>query len=51
MISKENTRVYITIPKIIYIKLKEEAEYEGRSISNLACKIIKDYYEEKEKKE
>lgn len=48
MIKKENTRIYVTISKKIHKKLKDEAEYEGRSISNMAATIIKNYYESKD---
>ncbi|RXI57268.1 hypothetical protein DP122_00360 [Clostridium tetani] len=49
MIKKENTRIYVTISKKLHSKLKNEAEYEGRSVSNMAATIIKKYYKEKEK--
>lgn len=48
MIKKENTRIYVTISKKIHKKLKAEAEYEGRSVSNMAATIIKKYYKEKD---
>ena len=41
-----NKRIQVTIPKKIFNQLKFDAEYEGRSISNLVAKIIKDYYKE-----
>lgn len=48
LIKKENTRIYVTISKKLHNKLKDEAEYEGRSISNMAATIIKKYYKEKD---
>ena len=45
-VSKDNKRIQVTIPKKIFNQLKFDAEYEGRSISNLVAKIIKDYYKE-----
>lgn len=44
VIKNENTRITVTVPKNLYKMLKEDAEYEDRSISNLALKILKDYY-------
>ncbi|GAB6150733.1 ribbon-helix-helix domain-containing protein [Clostridium massiliodielmoense] len=44
MIKKENTRIQITISKKLKEKLKEKAEYEGRTVSNMAAKIILDYF-------
>lgn len=46
LIKKENTRIQITIPKKIHQALKDLAEYEGRTISNMAAKIILDYFKE-----
>lgn len=46
LIKKENTRIQITIPKKIQEKLKDLAEYEGRTVSNMAAKIILDYFKE-----
>nr|WP_229241395.1 hypothetical protein [Clostridium haemolyticum] len=46
MIKKENTRIQITIPKKIHQALKDLAEYEGRTVSNMAAKIILDYFKE-----
>lgn len=48
MIDKDkNVRINVTIPKEMHEKLKKEAEYEGRSISNMAAAIIKLYYQPK----
>ncbi|MBE1306145.1 hypothetical protein G4W71_19320 [Clostridium botulinum] len=46
MIKKENTRINITISKKLHEKLKEKAEYEGRSTANMAAQIIKDYFKD-----
>ncbi|WP_080370760.1 ribbon-helix-helix domain-containing protein [Clostridium botulinum] len=46
MIKKENTRIQVTIPKTIHEKLKDLAEYEGRTVSNMAAKILLDYFKE-----
>ncbi|WP_307869113.1 ribbon-helix-helix domain-containing protein [Clostridium botulinum] len=46
MIKKENTRINITISKKLHKKLKEKAEYEGRSTANMAAQIIKDYFKD-----
>ncbi|RXI70528.1 ribbon-helix-helix domain-containing protein [Clostridium tetani] len=43
MISKKNTRIKVTVSKKLNAKLKEIAEYEGRSVSNLVLHIIKEY--------
>ena len=42
-VSKDNTRVSITVSKKDYELLKRLSEEDGRSISNLVGKIIKDY--------
>lgn len=44
MIKNENTRISVTLPRELHEKLLNEAEYEGRSVSNLVLKIIKSYY-------
>ncbi|WP_043920882.1 ribbon-helix-helix domain-containing protein [Clostridium botulinum] len=44
MIKKENTRIQVTIPKKIKQQLKDLAEYEGRTVSNMASKILLDYF-------
>lgn len=44
MIKKENIKISSIIPRIVYKKLVEEAEYEDRSISNMVCKILKERY-------
>lgn len=49
MISKDNTRIAITIPKELLAQLKDEAEYQGRSVSNLVSWIIKNYFKAKGK--
>ena len=45
-ISIDNKRIQVTIPKKIFNQLKFDVEYEGKSISNLVAKIIKDHYKE-----
>lgn len=47
MIKKENIRINVTLPRELYKKLKEDAEYEARSVGNMAAVIIKNYYEKK----
>lgn len=44
MIKKENIKISSIIPRVVYKKLVEEAEYEDRSISNMVCKILKERY-------
>jgi len=52
MIKKENIRIQVVMSKKLYTKLKDDAEFEGRTISNLSAKIIADYYKyEKEVEE
>ena len=50
MIKNENTRITITLPKKTLKKLKNEAEYDGRSVSNLVLKIINEHYKIKNDK-
>lgn len=49
VVKKENKRINVTLSKKIHDLLKGEAEYEGRSVGNMAAKIIKDYYRNKGK--
>lgn len=51
MIKKENIRIASIIPRKVYKKLVEEAEYEDRSLSNMVCKILKERYNYKDDKE
>lgn len=44
MIKNENKRFSVTVPKELYEKLSKDAEYEDRSVSNLAARILKQYY-------
>lgn len=44
MIRDENTRVTIIMPKKLYKLIKNDAEYEDRSMSNLIVKILKHHY-------
>lgn len=51
LIKKENTRITVTISKKLYDKLAEEADYEDRSVSNMAATILKMHYKNKPKRE
>jgi len=44
MISDNNIRITITIPKSIHKLLKSDACYEDRSVGNLVSRILKLYY-------
>ena len=44
MISENNIRITITIPKSIHKLLKSDACYEDRSVGNLVSRILKQYY-------
>ncbi|MCD3211085.1 hypothetical protein G8T71_06915 [Clostridium botulinum C/D] len=46
MIKRENTRIQITISKKLHKELKNLAEYEGRTVSNMAAKILIDYFKD-----
>lgn len=43
MIKKENIRVAITMPRSLHAELKEIAEYQNRTVSNLIVTILKHY--------
>lgn len=43
IISKDNTRTLITIPKELKKQLEEIAKQDNRSFNNLVVKILKDY--------
>ena len=43
VIKRSNTRVTFVLPKDAHETLKEIAEYEGRTVSNLLQIIVKDY--------
>jgi metal-responsive CopG/Arc/MetJ family transcriptional regulator len=45
-ISEQNTRIMVTLSKELAAKLKEQADREKRSVSNMASIIIEEYYEE-----
>jgi hypothetical protein len=47
MIKDDNKRISVTITKAVHEKLKKDAEYEDRSVGNMAAKIINDYYKVK----
>lgn len=51
MIKKENIRINVTLSRELYKKLKEDAEYEARSVGNMAAVIIKEYYRKKSSSE
>ena len=42
-VSKDKTRISVTLTKEEYQKLKNKAKEDGRSISNLASKVLSDY--------
>jgi len=42
MISKDNTRIQITISKELKEKLEKKAKEDGRSVSNYVVKLIQD---------
>ena len=46
MVSDNNTRVMVTIPKELKEQLSVIAENEGRSLSNLIVQILKNYVNE-----
>lgn len=46
MISDNNTRVMVTMPKELKEKLSVIAEADGRTLSNLIVQIIKNYLKE-----
>lgn len=46
--TEKNTRIKVTISKKLKERLEAEAEYEGRSMSNMAATIIRKYFEEKD---
>ena len=46
-VSKDKTRVSVTLSKETYEKLVKEAEKQSRSISNLASVIINEYLKDK----
>ncbi len=50
MISDNNTRVMVTIPKELRDKLVLVADNEGRSLSNLIVQILKNYLQEYEER-
>lgn len=48
MVSKDNTRTLITLPKELKAKLEQQAKKESRSFSNLVLSVLKDYVEKLE---
>jgi hypothetical protein len=49
LIKKDNVRITVTIPQKIHNELKNDADYEDRSVSKMAAIIIKAYYRNKTK--
>ena len=49
-VSKENTRLMVTLPRERAEKVREKAEKENRTISNTVQTIILDYFEKEEGK-
>ena len=47
MVGKDSTKFIFTLPKKLYEQLKEEAEKQNRSMSNLLVVIITDYFKRK----
>lgn len=43
-VKESNTRITITVPKELYEKLGELAEFEDRSLSNTVLMILKLYF-------
>jgi len=44
LVKEDNTRITITIPKTLHRLLKKDANFEDRSVGNLAARILKQYY-------
>lgn len=44
MISDDKVRISVVVSKVIMRKLKKQANYEDRSVSNMVNKIIREYY-------
>lgn len=47
VVSKDNTRTLITLPKELKAKLEELAKKDERSFNNLVLKVLKDYVADK----
>lgn len=47
MIGKDSTKLIFTLPKTLYSQLKQEAEEQNRSMSNLIVVILTDYFKKK----
>lgn len=47
VVSKDNTRTLITLPKELKAKLEELAKQDERSFNNLVLKVLKDYVADK----
>lgn len=50
VLKKSNTRVTFVIPKETHDTLKEIANYEGRTVSNLLQLIVKEYIQNNDAK-
>lgn len=44
LVSEDNVRISVTVPKELHNLLLKDADYEDRSVSNLVLKIIKEHY-------
>ena len=44
LVKEDNTRITITITKKLHRLLKKDANYEDRSVGNLAARILKKFY-------
>jgi predicted CopG family antitoxin len=44
LIKDDNKRICVTLSKEVYKRLLKQANYEDRSLSNMASQIIKKYY-------
>lgn len=44
MIKDENVRIMVTIPKKLQELLQKDADYDDRSVSYIAAKILKKHY-------
>ena len=47
MIGKDSTKLIFTLPKTLYSQLKQEAEEQNRSMSNLIVVILTGYFKKK----
>lgn len=45
MIGPQSTRITITLPYAVLVRLKAQADAQGRSVSNLAALLLKEAHE------